>query len=282
MIERAYFSACLMFGRLLRAGRYSKTRIVRIAGSGECRVQKRRLFYAPFLICTGGGVMKLLDAGVRVLPRRDWEDRERQIYGSLYGTSVHAIRRGRGNDSDGSDATDDSDASGTLILPWLSGETLASLLEDPTIAEPARNRMIERAVTALAEFHRLGWTHGDAMAENVMIDVDAGVARWFDFETIHESTRPRPTGWQRADDVRALLATCLIRTGPERRAETLRLILDVYADDEVTRRLVECFATILQRPLTYHLAQAPLSIQAYRQIARFLSEYRRPSVVTAY
>ena len=41
--------------------------------------------------------------------------------------------------------------------------------------------------------------------------------------------------WRRADDVRALLATCLLRTVPEELAETLQLILDVYADEEVTR-----------------------------------------------
>jgi hypothetical protein len=26
------------------------------------------------------------------------------------------------------------------------------------------------------------------MAENVTVDLEAGVARWFDFETIHESS----------------------------------------------------------------------------------------------
>ena len=52
----------------------------------------------------------------------------------------------------------------------------------------------------------------DAMAENVLVDLDAGVARWFDFETVHEASRPQI--WRRADDVRALLATCLLRTAP--------------------------------------------------------------------
>ena len=57
-----------------------------------------------------------------------------------------------------------------------------------------------------------GFTHGDAMAENVMVDLEAGVAHWFDFETIHDSRRPM--AWRRADDVRALLVTCLVRTVP--------------------------------------------------------------------
>lgn len=262
--ERIYFSACLALGKLLRSARYSKTRIV--CEDGERLVRKYRAFHAPLLIWMGGGLMKLLDTGVRVLPRREWEERERRVW-RLCGLSADAIR---------------SDDDGTLVMPWLAGETLAGLLEDPRIKEPARQRMIERAVVALTEFHRLGLTHGDAMADNVMIDVDAGVARWFDFETIHESSGPRSmsisVSWQRADDVRALLATCLVRTAPAMRAETLRLVLDAYAADddaddahEVTSLLIESFGAVFQRPLMFHLAQAPLSMQSYREIARLLS-----------
>ncbi|MCH7917983.1 MAG: hypothetical protein IIC50_08345 [Planctomycetes bacterium] len=63
--------------------------------------------------------------------------------------------------------------------------------------------------------------------------IEAGVAHWFDFETLHDLRRP--LAWRRADDVRALLVTCLVRTVPEELAETLQLILDVYPDEGVTR-----------------------------------------------
>ena len=86
---------------------------------------------------------------MRVLRQRDWEERERRIYQSLRGTSIRI------------------DADGTLVLPCLAGKTLATLLEDPALEESVRKAAIERAVVALAEFHRLGFTHGDAMAENV-------------------------------------------------------------------------------------------------------------------
>jgi tRNA A-37 threonylcarbamoyl transferase component Bud32 len=249
LIERAYFAACLTLGKLLRAGRYSKTLVV------NHQVRKHRTFYAPLLIWMGAGLMKLLDTGVRVLPRREWMERERRIYEVLYGTSIAPVTSG------------DS----ALILPRLPGETLAALLEDPNIDDALRREIIERAAAALADFHRRGLTHGDAMVENVMIDLDAGVARWFDFETIHESSGSR----QWADDVRALLATCLVRTAHEKHAETLQLILDAYADDEVTRILTESFSVILKRPLTFHLGQAPLSVQGYRQIAHLLSAATR-------
>jgi hypothetical protein len=230
----------------------------------------------------GGPLARLLDTGVRVLPQRDWEERERRVYRSLYGTSIRI------------------DVDGALVLPCFPGETLATLLEDPTLEASVRERAIERAVVALSEFHRRGFTHGDAMAENVMVDLaprrcssldcalddpelvegsgrpehsskgEAGVAYWFDFETIHESSRP--IAWRRADDVRALLVTCVARTVPTKLAETLQLILDVYADEEVTRLLAPSFASVLRRPLTFHLAQAGLSLQCFREIARLLRE----------
>ena len=262
LVERAYFVLCLALGRVLRSGRYSKVWIVQ--QDRELQVRKYRFVYAPLLIWMGGLLLRILDTGVRVLPQRDWEERERRIYRSLLGTSIRI------------------DADGTLILPCLPGETLASLLEDPALEESVRKTAIERAVIALAEFHHLGFTHGDAMAENVLVDVEGGVAHWFDFETIHDTSRTM--AWRRADDVRALLVTCLIRTVPEKLAETLQLILDVYedlsrrsgeaakADHGVTPLLATSFTTVLRRPLTFHLAQAGLSFQCYREIARLLRE----------
>ena len=108
------------------------------------------------------------------------------------------------------------------------------------------------------------------MAENVLVDVEAGAAHWFVFETIHDTSRPM--AWRRADDVRALLVTCLVRTVPERRAETLQLVLDVYADEGVTRLLATSFISVWRRPLTFHLAQAGLSFQCFREIARLLRD----------
>jgi Lipopolysaccharide kinase (Kdo/WaaP) family len=249
LAERAYFVLCLILGRLLRSAAYSHTRIVN--QDGERRVRKRRRFYAPFLVWMGAPLVTVLDTGVRVLRQREWGERERLMYWRLHGASIRVE-----ND-------------GTLVLPCLAGETLATLLEDSTLEEPARKRIIQQAVAALAEFHRLGFTHGDAMAENVLIDVDSDAARWFDFETVHDSRRP--IAWQQADDVRALAATCLVRTVPESHAETLTLILDAYGDEEVTRLLAASF-TVLRRPLTCHLAQAGLSLNCFREVGRLLRE----------
>lgn len=248
LAARFYFFLCLTLGRLLRSARYSRATLVE--QDGERQVRKRRSFHAPLLLWLGGPLLGFLDTGVRVLPRRQWEERERLLYRSLRNTPIRV------------------DADGTLVLPCLTGETLATLLEDPAQEEPVRKRAIELAVAALAQLHRLGLTHGDAMAENVVVDLDAGVAHWLDFETMHDPDRPM--AWRRADDLRALLATSLLRTAPGKLAETLHLMVDAYANDETTRLLATSFTTTVRRPLAFHLGQAPMSFRCFRSTALLL------------
>jgi hypothetical protein len=142
------------------------------------------------------------------------------------------------------------------------------LLEDPSIMESRRTRAIELAVAGLAGFHRLGFTHGDAMADNVLVDLETGTAHWFDFETAHDSDRPMT--WRRADDVRALAATCLARTALKEYAGTLDVISRGYADDDVIRALAASFTSVWRRSLTFHLAQAPMPVRSFREIGRLL------------
>jgi hypothetical protein len=252
LVEAAYFRVCLVLGRLLRSATYSQVRIEE--RDGNIQVRKHRSFHAPVLVWLGGPLVRILDSGVRVLPQREWEERERRVYRDLRGSSIRI-------------------EGGALVLPRLAGQTLTSILESAQLDEVVRRRAIELAVHALAEFHRRGFTHGDAMAENVLVDLEAGIAHWFDFETMHDPDRP--LAWRRADDVRALLVTCLVRTAPRERAATLRVILDAYGDDEVTGALAASFRSVLQRPLTFHLGQAALSLGDYREIARILEEHVR-------
>jgi hypothetical protein len=104
-----------------------------------------------------------------------------------------------------------------------------------------------------------------------MVDPDAGVAHWFDFETVHHDGRS--VDWRRADDLRALLTTCLQRTDTVHYGDVLRLILDAYDDEGVTRILASSFTSVWQRPLTFHLAQAPLSLENFRQIHHLLRDF---------
>lgn len=248
LAEAAWFSVCLTLGRMLRSARYADVHISNRDGVRE--VRKRRRFHAPLLIRMGDPLVAILNTGVRVLPQRDWEERERVLYRELHNASIQV------------------ESDGTLVLPYLPGVTLATLLEDHQLEESACRVAIERAVVALLELHRRGFTHGDAMAENVMIHVATGVAHWFDFETVHDARRSMV--WRRADDVRALLATCLLRTSPAEFDRTLHRVLDVYAHEEVARLVAAGFASVWQRPLIFHLGQAGLALEQYREIDRLL------------
>ncbi|WP_284349411.1 hypothetical protein [Roseisolibacter agri] len=249
--ERVWFAACAALGWLLRSARYAT---VRIDDEDRVRlVRKRRLAHAPLLIAMSRPLAAVLDTGVRVLPHREWVERERQLHRCLRGASVRV------------------EADGTLVLPYLAGEPLAALLDDPALAETERQqRAIAGAVEALAALHRRGITHGDAMADNVIVDRAAGVSHWFDFETVHDARRPM--AWRRADDLRALLTTVLARTAPGSRAATLQRMLDAYGDEEVVRELAASVAPVLRRPLAFHLGQAALSYRDERAIARLVRE----------
>ena len=242
-----WFDACLAMGKALRASTYSTTRLIQ--SDGAQRVEKTRRPWAPLLVRLGAPLARALDTGVRVLPQREWEDRERMLYRVLYDASVERTR------------------SGTLLLPRLGGRTLAALLENPPVDMHIRTQAIRAAVVALEQLHLAGFTHGDAMAENVLVD-EHGVARWFDFETVHDTDRPEV--WQRADDLRALLSTCALRTPAPDVASIIRVILDAYTDEDVKHTLPAHFESPSQRALVYHLGQAPHSFQSYRRIAELL------------
>ena len=248
LAEHLWFAFCQGLGRALRSGRYVDTHIVR--QGGELQVLKRRRSYAPLLMALGRPLMRVLDTGVQVLPQRDWEERERILYRELHGVSIR------------------TDPRGVLELPCLSGETLAVLLEDPGLGGPKRLKAMELAGLALVNFHRRGFTHGDAMAENVMVDLGEEAAHWFDFETVHDSNRP--LAWRRADDMRALLSTCLVRTAPDETSAALSVLLDAYGDRLVTQHLADAFGAVLTRPLAFHLGQAGMSLRSYREIAHLL------------
>jgi hypothetical protein len=67
------------------------------------------------------------------------------------------------------------------------------------------------------------------------------------------------------------LVTCLVRTAGKR-SGTLEFILDVYANYDITSVLATSFTSVWRRSLTFHLAQAGLSFQCFREIAWLLRE----------
>jgi hypothetical protein len=248
LASRGWFACSFLIGTALRSGRYASAEV--IERNGTVVVRKERLRRAPILVWLVGVLYKLLDSGVRVLPQHEWEARERERYLSLYNLRVE-----RNGDR-------------VLILPRLPGVPLAQLLSERGVDSHSRSRALALATAALGAMHRTGTTHADAMASNVMIDLDSNSAQWFDFENVHEDGRS-PL-WCRADDVRALLSSCLALTDASLHAEVTQVIVDSYGDDEIVRLAGRVFDSVLHRPLPFHLGQAPLAYRTYLGIGRAL------------
>ena len=248
LVERTWFLSCQILGRVFRGSHYSRVEVVE--RDTVWAVRKRRVKLAPLLVWVAGGLYRMLSTGVRVLPQRAWEARERELYAALYQSEV---------------VVEDD---GTLVLPSLRGRILAQLLADPRVNGATRLRAVELAVLALAELHARGFTHADAMAENVMIDLDAQVASWFDFENAHDPSRT--PNWRRADDLRTLLSSCLLHAPERERTGLFRLILQCYPNIDVTRLLPNALKSHA-RALPLHLGQAPLSYNGFNELMKLLN-----------
>ena len=251
LVERTWFLSCQILGRVFRGSHYSRVEVVE--RDTVWAVRKRRVKLAPLLVWVAGGLYRMLSTGVRVLPQRAWEARERELYAALYQSEV---------------VVEDD---GTLVLPSLRGRILAQLLADPRVNGATRLRAVELAVLALAELHARGFTHADAMAENVMIDLDAQVASWFDFENAHDPSRT--TDWRRADDLRALLSSCLWHTSLDGRTEIMRHVLRTYGSSEVTRIVTKQLRPVTGRARAFHLGQAPMSYREFRELSQSVQKF---------
>lgn len=122
------------------------------------------------------------------------------------------------------------------------------------------------AVEALEQLHRLWvrfpngsegrFSHGDATTGNVIYDPAGGRARWFDFETVHDSRWPRER--RQADDLRAF-AYSAAASLPEKAFPSLaRSILTLYTDRAVLCALKQAVERV-RRPGAFHFAQTGIS-----------------------
>ena len=251
LAARAYFVLCVALGRLLRSGTYSTTPDRR--GGRERQVRKSRV-----VLRAPPGLAGWAAAQDPRYRRAGPPAAGLGGAGAPASTGASAARRF------GSRPTGRSSCRASLERRW------RRLLEDPELDESVRKTAIERAVVALAEFHRAGFTHGDAMAENVLVDLEPASP------TGSTSRRCMIRVARSPGDVPTTCGHCSPRASsghrPEKRAETLQLILDVYADEGVTRVLAASFTSVLRRPLTFHLAQAGLSLRCFREIGRLLRE----------
>ena len=112
------------------------------------------------------------------------------------------------------------------------------LRPEPDRPGAARLRGLEAASRALRDLHLVELpradgvcerlSHGDATLRNVLFDPGTGEARWFDFDTAHDSgVAP---AWRHGDDLRALVYSAVESFDDVPVALLLRTVRDAYAD----------------------------------------------------
>jgi glycosyltransferase involved in cell wall biosynthesis len=218
----------------------------RQAPGGPTTIAKRRRWFGTLLIGPVNLYLRLLAAGVRVLPWAEWQSRECTLYRVLHGIELDTSHRG------------------WLILPRWPGVVLSDYARSPLDPAPARLRGLGAASRALWDLHRVTLpradgvcerlSHGDATLRNVLFDPATGEARWFDFDTAHDPGLV--PAWRHGDDLRALVYSAVESFDDVPVRQLLRTIRDTYADpgpwEQVRDRLAQGALHI--SPL--HFAQA--------------------------
>ena len=242
--KRPLWALACLAGRVLTRVRLS--RLVSGVEAGQTVYLKSRRWYAGALICATN---RFLAPGVYVLPNREWLLWEPAIYRLLYGWTVQATTAGQ------------------LSLPEIPGMVLTALLRSVHIDAQTRLDALIAATGALSQLHRLwvrfpngvtGWlSHGDATTDNVICDSATGKARWFDFETIHDSRRSKE--WRQADDLRALAYSAAARLPEEELALAAHLLMAAYTDRPILRAFCQAVERLQQRSDVFHFAQTGIS-----------------------
>jgi hypothetical protein len=219
---------------------------------------KRRLRFVAPLIAAGNLYLKREGAHARVLSDRNWRNWETEVYRAIYDIELVTDERGR------------------LCVPARAGVSLAALLESESGTEAEKLSAIGLAVRSLFRLHTVAvrWpdgqkrplSHGDATVENVIIDDAREKASWLDFDTIHDGRMD--AAWRYADDLRALTYSAAARVPAPSFPELTRSIVANYGATAPLDALREMVAYRWNRPISFHLAQAPVG---YRQ-RRLLDE----------
>jgi glycosyltransferase involved in cell wall biosynthesis len=229
-------------------------------------IAKRRCWFGRLLIGPANLCLRLLQAGVRILPGAEWQSRERTLHRVLHGIEL------------------DTSPRGWLVLPRWPGVVLADYARSPIDPAPARLLGLVAASRALRHLHLVELvhadgaserlSHGDATLRNVLFDPETGAARWFDFDTAHDPGLV--PAWRHGDDLRALVYSAVESFADVPVAQLLRTVRDSYADPGPWEQLRDRLArgTLHRTPL--HFAQACPPTRRRRELESLLLRGDRP------
>ena len=241
-------------GRL--GGRLRPNRRKRVQIEGIPYRARRRRWYGSIVIRAANFVLASRHAGVRILDRQAWFERETRIWRDIYALDVRIQGR-------------------TLLTPELPGRSLAEAL-----AATPDPRFLRAAARALAALHAAHETHGDASAENVLWNEQTERACWIDFDVAHQP-RFHPIE-ARADDIRALGASAMRYFEPEHAGAAAQALAEGYGDAYELERAALRLRRQANRPSALEIAQGGADRKRLRALGdQLLALAKRESAYTA-
>ena len=263
---RSQLGACTAFkltalvGRGLYRLKLGRVRLVQSAG-GTIYIKTRRR-HSALLVGVGNAAVSLCHGELRGLRERDWLAWEPVIGAWAWPEGISSRVRVERR---------------SLLCPALPGEPLAAILRSER-SLGARMRAVEIAARELQRLQSSQmrfpdggvrrWSHGDAHAKNVLVDLEQGRALWFDFETVH-AARCSPR-WRHADDLRALAYSCAATCCSREYADLVRTLARSVECPRLREELLRQSLELQRRARPFHLAQAPLGWAEHQSFGRAL------------
>ena len=260
LARRARFQLTALYGRGLYALKLGRVRCVR-RQSQRFYIKTRR-GYSAALVGGGNAIQKLWRSELLGLPEREWLAWEQKLAPLAWPSEIASGARVRGR---------------SLVCPALPGEPLSTVLRSNRSLQ-SRMEAVRLAAVELIQLQRLElefpdggwrlWSHGDAHAGNVIVDLERQSASWFDFETVHEAwCSPH---WRHTDDLRALAYSCAACCCPCEYSELARTIVAAASCPGLRTELGKQSRRLQRRARAFHLAQAPLSWDQHQEFGRVL------------
>lgn len=217
-------------------------------------IQKRRRWFAQLIVPPGNVFVRIMGCPIVVLPSAQWLEWERSVENStrrnlVIGDSLDPVMRPAG-----------------LLCRRVPGIALGHVLAGHQFSLEQKLAAVHWSLTALRRLHeqvadwgeglRQSISHGDATANNVIVDVSRRTACWIDFDTRH---RPDVSELdRRTDDLWVFIFSSAVHLPRSVFPDLADLLISAHVDELFLRRFRQRLANEWGSPTVAQWAQAPL------------------------
>lgn len=254
---RSHFARIRHEGRRLLGVMLSMIRLHRIefvSIDGVEAVRKRRRLFAHLIISPGNLFLRITGSPMIVLPLSRWLEWEQVIETSTQRNLVLSV------------STDPIGKGTSLLSRRVSGISLRQVLADSDSSPQQKFNAIRWALASLRLLHqnvadwghgiRQSISHGDATANNVIVDLNKGAACWIDFDTRHQPNVSEAD--RRTDDLRSLIYSAAVSLPSSCFPELADILVAAQFDDATVQHFGQRLTIEWSHLTAAQLAQAPL------------------------